>query len=207
MNRDYYETIGITNIFQQKKIKQSNEYFALGMKNYTNAPYKEAIDCFTKAIDLNPNPKNPEVYKRRGFIKLFRLNDFQGAYSDFKTALKIIGKKNYDHGLNEYCGIIEYNMGNFESALISFSKAIKFHWSGDACYFLRGMTYIKLGQIIEGFKDIVKSADLKFEVAENFVKEIPIKAFDTINPKYATDLIANNLIKMATNGGTRKFSE
>lgn len=61
-------------------------WFEEGNKNYNNSDYKKAIECYNKALKLNPQSK--EVWCNRG-IALCRLGEYQDAIEAFDQAILI----------------------------------------------------------------------------------------------------------------------
>jgi len=64
----------------------SEEWHARGRKFLSSRQYKEAIEAFTKAIEINPG--NGEAYKFRGDLMLMK-GDLDQAVSDYTDALEI----------------------------------------------------------------------------------------------------------------------
>ena len=48
--------------------------------------FQEAVDCYTKAIELNPN--DSDIYSNRGMC-LIQVSKRKDAYNDFKKALQM----------------------------------------------------------------------------------------------------------------------
>jgi Flp pilus assembly protein TadD len=58
-------------------------YNAKGVKKADEGKFKEAAECFTKAIELAPD--DSMSYFNRATVKM-NIGDFQGARSDFKLS-------------------------------------------------------------------------------------------------------------------------
>ena len=71
------------------KPKNDDEYFyweTKGLEYKVNRQYKEALECFTKAINLNPS--KGEVWSSRGRMKNV-LGDYNGAIYDYSQSIKL----------------------------------------------------------------------------------------------------------------------
>ncbi|MDR0829278.1 MAG: tetratricopeptide repeat protein [Prevotellaceae bacterium] len=102
-------------------MKAAEKYFEEGNKFYDEQDYDKAIDCFQKAIELNPY--YAEAYKRLGNVyfdiqdydKVIEYNkkaitlkpDYEAAY--FNTGLAYRNKQDYDKSIEYFQKVIELN--------------------------------------------------------------------------------------------------
>lgn len=85
-----------------KEEKYSSQYALEGEVLRRKGNYKKALDCFNKAIELEPN--NDMYFSSRSKAK-FELKDLKGAIEDIDTAIKI------QPTVNEYAILKEkYNL-------------------------------------------------------------------------------------------------
>lgn len=64
----------------------SDNYMALGDKEYSNGNFDKAIEFYTKAISINPN--NTKAHNSRG-VAYYELKDYQSAVNDYTKVLSI----------------------------------------------------------------------------------------------------------------------
>ena len=69
-----------------KKKKDAEYYFNQGIVNSHESNYDKAIEDYTQAIKLDPNPAY--AYNNRGTVKL-KLGDYQGAIKDYDKAIEL----------------------------------------------------------------------------------------------------------------------
>lgn len=81
--------------------------------------FQEALDCYTKAIDLDPN--NPVYYCNRAAAHS-RLNDHQATIEDCKTALKIEPSYSKAYGR---LGLAYSSLNMYHDAKLSYEKALE----------------------------------------------------------------------------------
>ena len=78
----------------------------------------EAVDCFTKAIELNAN--NPDYFNYRGNV-LVAINRLEAARVDYERAITL--KPDHAVVLNNYAGIL-YKLGQNAKAFEAYQRAI-----------------------------------------------------------------------------------
>ena len=68
------------------KSKTVEELIKKGDQNLTARKYKEALEVFNKAAELDPY--SPDVFNYRGMTKYY-MNDYQGALVDFNKTIEL----------------------------------------------------------------------------------------------------------------------
>ena len=63
-----------------------NEYVKRGTLNTNLGKYKEAVEDYNKAVELNPN--DAMLFYNRGTVKI-ELGDLEGAKEDFEKAMEL----------------------------------------------------------------------------------------------------------------------
>lgn len=92
--------------------KAAEELKDLGNEAFNNGEYKEAIDYYTKALELNPIESiKSAIYKNRSMVKL-KLEDYEGAEYDCVQGIFFI--------CND---ITVFSFGNFSFGTKSFISA------------------------------------------------------------------------------------
>jgi len=98
--------------------------------------YKEAIDDFTSAINLKPNPR---YYYKRGFAYAY-LKDRENAIKDYTAAIK--NKPDYVEVYLER-GFTYNNMGEYDKAIADFTQMAELAPNDARSYYYRGLAHAK----------------------------------------------------------------
>ena len=122
--------------------------------------YKNAIDCYTKAIELNP--EYTEVYYSRG--KAYDAKgDIDEAIQDYNKAIEL----NPENAEAYYSrGSTYLNINEIPEAIQDFSKTIELNPENAEAYYSRGKAYDAKGDIDEAIQNYNKAIELNPENAE-----------------------------------------
>lgn len=134
-----------------------------GRKKLATEQYFDAINFFTRIIDIKPSTQ--EAFFFRGIAK-FNLNDFRGAKKDFQTTIRM--NPFYSHAYH-YLGITEDRIGNYSQAFKHFEKALRLSPFDAYIYLNRGSTYLKLQQIENAINDLDSAIILKNNIPEAYL--------------------------------------
>lgn len=134
-------------------------YFERGDEEYDNGNFHEAIEYYSKVIELNPT--NYKAYYNRGYSKS-NLGKFDEGLIDIKKSTEI--NPNYARG---YCGKGEVLLAlkKLEEAVGCFSKSIQIDHNFQKPYILRAKCCL-VGNFREGLIDMEhakKLGDMKGE--------------------------------------------
>ncbi len=80
--------------------KEAEYYSKLGFQQMTEANYEEAIESFSRIIELIPDADI--AYSNRGVAKL-RLNDFEGCLEDSEKAIELMPNNGVWYLNRSYC--------------------------------------------------------------------------------------------------------
>jgi tetratricopeptide (TPR) repeat protein len=132
----------------------ANEYLHSGAENYTKGNYDQAIEHFTKAIELNPG--DAEAYVNRGSAYASKQNQTQ-SLADYNKALEI----NPDFA-EAYTGrgAISYMQKDYEKAVEDFTLAIDHKPDFAGAYFNRGLAYNDMKEKDKAIADFKKVLEL-----------------------------------------------
>jgi serine/threonine protein kinase len=121
---------------------------------YRNAgKYKEAIEVYNFAIELNSN--FTECYYNRG-LTYYYLKEYDLAIADYNQALSL----NVKYALVYYCrGLVYENLNKYTSAIADYDQVIMLAPEFVQAYYNRGLSYSLLAnyqRAIENFDKVVK---------------------------------------------------
>lgn len=174
----------------------ANEWFNKGSKASLENKRQEAIEAYTKAIELKPDYL--EAYNNRGNA-YSGLGNYKKAIKDSSKAIDlkpdladayvirgftydIIG--NYQQAIKDYNKAIElksddavaywyrgatyYNLGNYQQTIKDYNKAIELKPNEAEVFWNRALAYSKLGNYQQAIKDLNKAIELKPDFAEAY---------------------------------------
>jgi tetratricopeptide (TPR) repeat protein len=145
-----------------------------GIELFQNQEYSKAFEYFNQALKLNR--KSAVAYAYRGKCNMKEENLFSALY-DFTQAIS------FDNTLPDVHldrGIVQYKLGEFENAFLSFDKAVWFS-RGEEPESLRwrALARLKLHQHSQAEKDLQKAVKLGDEDAAFVLSRPPF--FRNIN--------------------------
>ncbi len=132
----------------------TNEWFEKGVALGKAGNYKEAIEAFTKAIEIDPN--NATAYRNRG-LAYKSLGNNEQAIQDYDKAIEL-NPQYLDAYISR--GIAYCTLSNFEQGRRDFNMAIKLNPKDAGAYNNRGIAYKSLGNYAEAIQDYSKAIEL-----------------------------------------------
>jgi Flp pilus assembly protein TadD len=173
-------------------------WFRKGFSAEDTGRHKEAVEAYTKAIELNP--AYVEAYHNRG-VANYKLGKNQEAVDDLSRAIELDPKhprayynraivlgalRRYKEAVDDGTKAIELNpkdanaymnrgidciaMHDYDRAVADFNKAIQLSPKDASVCYARGVAYHKLGRVKEAEKDFSNSAKLGYKGAQDFFK-------------------------------------
>lgn len=125
-----------------------------GLSNYNQGNYEEAIDDFTKAINLNSN--DPLAYYNRG-LAYRELDKNSEAISDFSQTIRL----DPEYTLAYYnLGLAHRAQDNPSDAVDDFTNALALGQEDAAVYFNRGLAYRTLNNLDMAIDDFTEALAL-----------------------------------------------
>ena len=120
----------------------------------TSGKNQEAVEAFTRAIELDP--QNARTYYHRGGV-YGRLEDYRRAIRDFDRAIELnpkLAEAYIDRG-------VAYEMlGDYQPAIREYDKAIELNPNAARAYVNRGIAYAQLGDHRQAIRDYDKAIEL-----------------------------------------------
>jgi len=140
----------------------AEEWDAKGNSFAVSGKYEKAIECFEKAIDLNPN--FAEAYSNRG-VTYCHLKQYERAIEDYDKAIELNPNfaLAYSNRGFTYCCLKQY-----ERAIEDCDKAIELDPNLAGAYTNRGNAYKDLDQYERAIEDYDKAIELDPNDAEAY---------------------------------------
>ena len=137
-----------------KTSRNAKDFFSRGMKKSEEKQYKNAINEYSKAIELEPN--FVDAYLKRCEMR-YKLGDNQGVLDDCYRVIQIepsVSKAYY------YQGRARFSLGYVEASIDSYSEAIRQNQSYAYAYYYRGIAYHDLKNSPLALEDWQTAAEL-----------------------------------------------
>ena len=157
VDKPLIEKNSVFQFFKSKKKKPpdgANAYSEKGFFYTESGQYRRAIECFNKAIILNPN--DPYLYNYRGAI-YHKLAQYQRAIVDYNKAIHL-----NPHLVEAYNnrGSAYLFLGQFQRAISDCNEAIRLKPNDANAYNRRGILYFSQGNKNLGCPDAQKACAL-----------------------------------------------
>jgi tetratricopeptide (TPR) repeat protein len=174
------------------------EWFEKGYAYNISGDYGNAINAFTKAIELDQKYAN--AYVNRGFAH-YKLGNYRQAIENYDNAIELNPKygiayynrsvaykelSNYRQAIEDLSkdielepkyanaynnrGIAYYRLGNYRQAIENYDKAIELDPKYANAYYSRGAAYYKIGNREQCFEDLKTAARLGDKNAQDYLK-------------------------------------
>lgn len=141
--------------WQKRAPIRAYPYYSQGRMKVNTEDYKEAINDFDKAIQLNPNLAI--FYSGRGAAK-YGLGNSEGAIADFEKGLKLVNGKSVETYF--MLGTVKLTVGDYENAITHFDKAIGLTPKFVVAYHARAMAKLKLNDYESAIIDLDKTIEI-----------------------------------------------
>lgn len=135
------------------------------MKGHNETDPEKQIECFTKAVRLNP--ELAEAYTGRGMANN-DLGRYDKAIADYTRAIELNPDNAQTYNNRGYS---YERLGKYDKAIADFTKAIRIEPHYSSAYNNRGVAYYSLGRIDEALADFDKACKLGYgKGCENYYK-------------------------------------
>jgi Tfp pilus assembly protein PilF len=165
----------------------ADEYFIIGFNKFVEpgtdviAGKKEAIQQFTKAIQLNPNYSY--AYHARAYT-YHQVGDFQKSLTDYNKAIALNPNNAFVHNSR---GVLKADkLNDLQGALADYNKAISLSPDFEEAYLNRGVLKAdKLNDLQGALADYNKAITLNPDLADAYVNRGLLKIYKLNNPQGA----------------------
>lgn len=149
----------------KKTIQDLNatEWFDKGHAEAMAGRWKEALDFFTKSIEIDP--QNAKAYGNRG-VAYDILGNTKQAIKDYDKAIELNPQWAMAH---KNRGNTYDKLGNHKQAIKDYDKAIELNPQDAKVYFDRGLAYAQLGNNNQALMDYNKAIELDPEYALPYI--------------------------------------
>lgn len=151
----------------EKERKERNrmtawDYNREGERCYSLKQYKEAVENYTQAIQLQSN--TALFYNNRG-CAYGGLGEYDKAISDYNKAIEL---DSFNSTAYHNRGYTYNNLKEYEKAISDYGKAIELSPNNATAYNNRGSIYIVLGRTDEAISDFNKAIELNSKFANPY---------------------------------------
>lgn len=140
---------------QNPPVHSALAYQVKGMVFQNQKNYKVALECFSKAIEIDP--RNGKLWNSRGGI-YFNTKEYDKALKDFDKAIEL------DNSLAMFYSnraSIKLELKDVDAALLDLNEALKLDDANPLVYYTRGNAYSKLSKLDEALKDYDRAISLR----------------------------------------------
>ena len=154
--------------------KTAEEWFNEGYDLYNQGRYEEAIECYNKALEIDPD--YGDAWNNKGIV-LDDLGRYEEAIECYNKALEIDPDNAYVWNNK---GVSLYHLGRYEEAIECYNKALEIDPNYGDAWFNKGNALSKLGRYEEAIECFNRALSIKNDgkirkVKENIERELKKK--------------------------------
>jgi len=148
----------------EKIIKGLNavEWFERGYEAGLARRWQEAVDAFTKVIELRSD--DADAYFNRGLAN-GELGNYQYAINDYTQAIELKLDFSYLPYVFHNRGVVYAKIGNYQQSIMEFTKAIEIDPQYAKAYYGRGLSYGLLGNYHRAITEFNKAIEINPQYA------------------------------------------
>ena len=162
-------------------LQTAEEWSAKGDIAHNKWEYEEAIDCYEKAIKLNPN--SVDIYFKLGYVYERGRQDYDKAIKCYNKAIEYLEKEEklnpnlsyayfylglaYAEGKQDY----EKEIECFEKSIEYFEKEEELNPNLSYAYFYLGLAYQEQGNLEEAKEYLIKAARLGNKYSQRWLRD------------------------------------
>lgn len=141
-----------------------------GKNKFINRDFEGSIQCYNKAIKLNPN--DAIAYNLRGLSKSV-LSDYKGAIKDFDISINIDSNSSHAYYNRAYT---KYMLEEYYDAINDFDRAIILNSSFADAYYYRGVAKKAIHNVDGSIYDFTKTIQIKPDYPNAYKERGIVKA-------------------------------
>lgn len=130
------------------------ELFDTGVRLLKQDQYPEAVDAFTRLLEIDP--ENADAFKNRG-VAYMKMSEYDLAIADFQRTQKIVPDLK---GLYSNLGVAWYYKADYTRAIENYDKEIALSPDSHYAYFNRAICWAELKAYEKSLEDIAKTLSL-----------------------------------------------
>ena len=139
------------------------DYWRQGMRYHDSEQYEKAIECYTKAIEMQPNTS--VFYEVRGLI-YDHFEEYELAIVDFNKAILLNPDNSATYNSR---GIVYLDLKQYKQAIVDLSKAFELDPNDFNSYISRGFAYALVKKYDQAIDDFNKAIELKPDDSISYV--------------------------------------
>lgn len=128
--------------------QNATNYLSQGKAKSEAGAYAQAIQDFTRAINLNSQLDDAYHYRGEAY---FRIRRYSNALEDFDKAIKLDPRQS--SASYHLRGLVKYNLKLYKEAIVDYDQAIKIAYSDETYFVDRAKAYLKLKRYNRALKD------------------------------------------------------
>ncbi|WP_299460417.1 tetratricopeptide repeat protein [uncultured Microscilla sp.] len=128
--------------------QSANTYLSQGKAKSEAGAYAQAIQDFTKAINLNSHSDDAYHYRGEAY---FRVRRYVKALADFNKAIEIDPRQS--SASYHLRGLVKYNLKLYKQAIADYNQAIKIAYSDETYFVDRAKAFLELKRYKKALKD------------------------------------------------------
>jgi len=135
--------------------QSARQYYKAGEEFFDNMNYRDAIEQYTKAVEIDPDYDKAYIQRANAYA---RLNDYENAATDYDRAIVFNEKEAELYYLSGYA---YHRQGKNGIALTKLNNAIEMKRNYLEAYQVRSVVYIEMKRYQEALEDCQKCLRLK----------------------------------------------
>ncbi len=154
-----YLFVGVLSASQKEQPNSSDaetmageQLYRKGLSYLQRKEYVEAVETFSKAIDLGSHETGLYVGRAEA---LYKLHQYEEALRDISKALN--DKPYHVYGYMVRAAIYSDGLGKAQEAVSDLTTAIRINPGNPAAYYMRGALFLRMGQLDAALQDVSKA--------------------------------------------------
>jgi tetratricopeptide (TPR) repeat protein len=146
-------------VLAQKPDDSAVSWYGKGLELADDLRYREAIECFDRALELEPDYEQALV--ARGSV-LLNAGRYEDAYRDLSRAVEIDPKDTAAYYIR---GLVYEQVNNYENAAADYTAALTIEPDNVDCLFRRGLSLREIGRTDEAIADFRRACEFGYGYA------------------------------------------